>query len=142
MKHVFTIIAITLCVIMNTACTKEDDADAFVGTYSVSTIENVVYGGNSGTLTNSGMLLISKVSANRVKTSGYFETYGEVVGSSVYFESYYASDAYGYFTAVFGVGTLNGNVLTFSCTMSGKLGENGVLYPFTSTCQHTCIKQQ
>ena len=111
-------LAIVLCalfVVFATSCTKDGNAEAFVGTY--------------------------KVSSNRVRTSGYFSTEGEVVGNSVYFESMYAQDAAGYTTTVFGTGNLNGNVLTFTCNMSGQLASNGIMYPFYSTAQMTCIKQ-
>lgn len=122
---------LALCVAMNIACSKEDDADAFVGTYSVSTIENATWGGWSGTLTDNGVLYITKVSSTRVKATGYFSTtFGEVVGSNLYLESKTTSDSAGTLTIVFGVGVLNGNVLILSSTMSGRLGENGVYYPF------------
>lgn len=137
-------LAIALCALMiafATSCTKSGNADAFVGTYSVSTVEQVTWGGDSGTLTDTGVLMITKVSSNRVKTSGYFSTEGEVVGNNVYFESMYASDQSGYTTTVFGTGMLNGNVLSLTTTMSGELAYQGVLYPFYSTAQMTCIKQ-
>ena len=82
------------CVLLNNACTKieDDEADLFVGTYTVSTIENVIWGGSSGTLTDNGIFRISKVSSNRVRVSGYFNTYGNVIGSSLYLDSYTSSD--------------------------------------------------
>ena len=124
-----------------TSCSKDGNADAFVGTYNVSTVENVTWGNDSGSLTDTGVLTIVKVSKNRVRTSGYFSTEGEVNGNNVYFESMSASDSYGHTTTVFGTGTLNGNVLFFTCTSSGQLAYNGVLYPYYSTAQMTCIRQ-
>ena len=141
MKHIFRIMVLSLCVAMNTACSKEDDADAFVGTYSVSTIENATWGGWSGTLTDNGSLLITKVSNNRVRTSGYFNTFGSVVGNCLYLESYTSSDSSGSLTIVFGTGILNGTVITLSSSTSGSLKYQGVSYPFHSTSSHTCIKQ-
>ena len=94
----------------------KDDADDFVGTYKASVIENVRWGSDSGTLTPTGTFYISKVSANRVKVTGYINTYGEVSGKTAYFESMYSSDSEGYITTVFQQGILNGNVLTFSTT--------------------------
>ena len=41
----------------------------------------------------------------------------------------------------FGTGTLNGNVLTFTCTTSGQLAYQGVMYPYYSNAQMTCIRQ-
>lgn len=137
-------LAIALCTLLlavATSCSKDGNADAFVGTYNVSTVENVTWGNDSGSLTDTGVLTIVKVSKNRVRTSGYFSTEGEVNGNNVYFESMSASDSYGHTTTVFGTGTLNGNVLFFTCTSSGQLAYNGVLYPYYSTAQMTCIRQ-
>lgn len=133
--------AFALLLMVLTSCSKTDDADAFVGRYSVSTVENVIWGGSSGTVTDNGTLTITKISSSQVQTSGYFNTVGEVVGSNLYLESRTTSDSSGTLTIVFGTGVLNGNVLTLSSTMSGRLANNGVLYPFNSTAQHTCIKQ-
>lgn len=136
-----TIALCTLLLAVATSCSKDGNADAFVGTYNVSTVENVTWGNDSGSLTDTGVLTIVKVSKNRVRTSGYFSTEGEVNGNNVYFESMSASDSYGHTTTVFGTGTLNGNVLFFTCTSSGQLAYNGVLYPYYSTAQMTCIRQ-
>lgn len=142
MKHFFTIIALTLCVFLNTACTKEDDADAFVGTYSVSDIENVTCAGMSHTSTFTGTLNISKVSANRVQTSGWFSTFGEVIGNAVYFESYTYTSSESSLTTAFSSGSINGNVLLFTTTTSGMMKLSGSWYSYSSIGQHTCIKQQ
>ena len=132
---------LSICVVLNTACTKEDDADAFVGTYSVSTIENATWGGFSTTLTDNGTLRITKVSDNRVHVSGYFNTYGSAVGNCLYLESYTTSDSSGSLTIVFGTASLNGTVITLSSTTSGSLKYQGISYPFHATSRHTCIKQ-
>lgn len=118
-----------------------DDADAFVGTYNVSVVEHVVWGGDSGTLTNTGTLVITKISANRVQTSGFFRTQGEVTGKTVYFEAMHSSDSEGYMDDVFGPGNLNGNVLTVTGNTTGQLKYNGVLYPYRRTAEITAIKQ-
>ena len=131
----------TLLLAVATSCSKDGNADAFVGTYSVSTVEHVTWGNDSGSLTDTGVLTITKVSNNRVRTSGYFRTEGEISGNNVYFESMTASDSSGHTTTVFGTGTLNGNVLSFTCTSSGQLAYQGVLYPYYSTAQMTCIRQ-
>lgn len=120
----------------------KDDADNFVGTYKASVIENVRWGSDSGTLTPTGTFYISKVSANRVKVTGYINTYGEVNGKTVYFESMYSSDSEGYITTVFQQGILNGNVLTFSTTSTGQLKYNGKMYPYSATSSWTAIRQQ
>ena len=120
---------------------KEDDADAFVGTYNVSVVEHVVWGNDSGTLTNTGTLMITKLSATRVQTSGFFRTQGEVTGKTVYFEAMHSSDSEGYTDDVFGPGTLNGNVLTVTGNSTGQLKYNGKLYPYRRTAEITAIKQ-
>lgn len=120
----------------------KDDADDFVGTYKASVIENVRWGSDSGTLTPTGTFYISKVSANRVQVTGYINTYGEVNGKTVYFESMYDSDSEGYITTVFQQGILNGNVLTFSTTSTGQLKYNGKMYPYSATSSWTAIRQQ
>ena len=135
------VVLFTLLLAVATSCSKMDNADAFVGIYNVSTIEHVTWGNDSGSLTDTGVLSITKISKIRVRTSGYFSTEGEVNGNNVYFESMYATDSSGHTTTVFGTGTLNGNVLSFTCTSSGQLAYQGVMYPFYSTAQMTCIKQ-
>ena len=137
-------LTIALCILLlafATSCTKEDNAEAFVGTHNVSTVEHVTWGNDSGSLTDTGVLTITKVSNNRVRTSGYFTTEGEISGKNVYFESMSSSDSYGHTTTVFGTGTLNGNVLSFTCTSSGQIAYQGVMYPYYSTAQMTCIRQ-
>ena len=141
MKKVLLFTSCILLVAFSTSCSKMDNAEDFVGTYNVSTVEHVTWGGNSGSLTDTGVLTITKISKNRVRTSGYFSTEGEISGNNVYFESMSASDSYGHTTTVFGTGTLNGNILSFTCTSSGQLAYNGVLYPYYSTAQMTCTRQ-
>ena len=144
MKKYILGILLLVCVGLNTACTgietyggDDDDADAFVGTYTVSTIENVTWGGSSGTIMDEGILRIYKLSANRVKVSGYFNTYGNVIGSGIYLDSYTSTDYSGTSTIVFSAGALNSNVLTLTSTMNGVLDG----YYFFATASHTCVKQ-
>ena len=124
------------------ALDKEDEADAFVGTWNVSVVEHVVWGSASGTLTDTGTLIITKISANRVQTSGYFRTQGEVVGNVVYFEAMHSSDSAGYMDDVFGPATLNGNVITVTGNTTGQLKDNGVAYPYRRTAEITMIRKQ
>ena len=136
---------IAASVLLFTGCTgnlkKVDDADAFVGTYSISEVEQVKWGNDSGTLTDTGTLFISKISATRVQATGYFRTQGEVVGNIVYFEATHTEDSEGYIDSVYGPGILTGNVLTITGSSTGKLRYNGVLYPWSRTAQITGIKQ-
>lgn len=144
MKRVLIFLTLLWSVTSFNSCSKmelPDAADAFVGTYNVSVVENVVWGYDSGTLNDNGMFVITKLSANRIQVRGYISTEGEVVGSSVYFEGSSSSDSSGYLTTSYGVGTLTGNVLTFTANQTGKLASSGVLYPFRNTSYFTAIKQ-
>lgn len=144
MKQFLSIFSIA-CILLFTSCSKGtlgvDDADAFVGNYSVSVIENVVWGYDSGTLNDNGTFVITKLSANRVQVRGYIWAEGEVVGASLYLEGSSSSDSAGYFTTSYGVGNLNGNVLTFTANQTGQLASNGVMYPYRNTSYFTAIKQ-
>lgn len=141
------VVAMTIGSLTILACSKEvngfseGDADRFVGTYSISVTEQVVWGGDSGTITNTGVLIITKVSDTQVRATGFFNDIGEVANSAIYFESIKSSDSAGYMTTTFGPATLSGNVLTMTATSNGKLASNGVLYPFRSTQQITGIKR-
>lgn len=143
MKKFLLLLAYALTIV---ACSgtldKEDEADAFVGTWNVSVVEHVVWGSASGTLTNTGTLIITKISANRIQTSGYFRTQGEVVGNVVYFEAMHSSDSAGYMDDVFGPATLNGNVITVTGNTTGQLKDNGVAYPYRRTAEITMIRKQ
>ena len=77
---------------LNIACSEQNDADNLIGTYSVSTVQNVIWGNASTTLTDHGVLRITKISASCVQLSGYFNTTGKVVGSNIYLKSYTDSD--------------------------------------------------
>ena len=123
-----------------TSCSKTYNADAFVGRYSVSTVENATWGSWSGTLTDNGTMTITAISSNKIQTSGYFNTTGRVVGTKLYLESKTTTDSSGTLTIDFGTGVLDGDVLSLTSTMSGQLRDHGVLYPFYSTARHTCIK--
>lgn len=141
------VVAMTIGSLTILACSKEvngfseGDADRFVGTYSISVTEQVVWGGDSGTITNTGVLIITKVSDTQVRATGFFNDIGEVANSAIYFESIKSSDSAGYMTTTFGPATLSGNVLTMTATSNGKLASNGVLYPFRSTQHITGIKR-
>lgn len=137
-------ILLSLAGLLFISCSKDsikDDADAFVGTYSVSTIEQVVWGSASATLTDTGTITITKISSNRIQTNGFFSTQGEVVGKTVYFEAMHSSDSAGYLDDVFGPATLSGNVITVTGNTTGQLKDNGKLYPYRRTSQITMIRK-
>lgn len=140
-KNLHGLALLLLIIILITACKKQDDADAFIGTYSVSTTLTSTWAGMSHTNALSGTMDITKISANRVHTTGWISTFGEIVGNTIYFESYDYSEPEFTVTCVFGPGALNGNILTFNCTESGQIQSFGNWYNYYSTSQHTCIKQ-
>ena len=148
MKRALFVILSSLAVISClSACSgltnTEDPADKFVGTYNLSILEQVVWGGDSGPVNSTGTLSITKIGTTKVQTSGYFYTQGEVTGNAIYFEPNYMSDSYGYINEVFGAGSLSGNVLTFTSTMNGQLAatSGGTRYPFRASVQYNAIKQ-
>ena len=138
-KHLF--IALTVATIILTSCTKTNNADVFVGLYNVSTIENITWGNDSGTLTDNGSFVITKLSSSRIQVSGYINTFGEINGNKLYLESYTTSDSNGTLTIVFETGTLDGNVLILPSTTTGQLKHQGIFYPYRATTKMTCIKQ-
>jgi hypothetical protein len=145
MRQLFSkILTVMVACSLVLSCKQEplkDDADAFVGTYKASVIENFRWGSDSGILTPTGTFIITKVSATRVKASGFISAYGEVDGKIVYFEPVSSTDSEGTITTVFQQGVLKGKVLTFSMVSTGQLKYNGRMYPYSATSSATCIKQ-
>ena len=128
------------------SCSKEsfykpEDADAFVGTYSYTSMESVVWGYDSGTFKENGILTITKISSNKVKVVGKF-IYDEadVVTSTIYLPDDYFSDNAGYYKRTFSHGKLTGNQLTFIMYRDGELASNGRLYPYHSTTSFIATK--
>ena len=117
------------------------DVSSFVGTYTVSVVENAEWGYDSGVINDNGTFTITKTFANRVQVSGYITTQGTVSGSNLYLEGNQSMDNTGYITTSYGVGTLSGNVLTFTAYQTGQLkASNGIQYPYRSTGYFTAIK--
>lgn len=110
----------------------KDEADEFVGTYSVHITEYVTWGYDSGTLTDSGTLYIEKVSSNSIKTTGMFRTTGRIVGSYIYLDAIYSSDSSGYLNTTFSSAMLIGNTLRITGNTTGQLKYNGTMYPYSS----------
>lgn len=136
---------IIVCYLLLLSCVEEEEkttADVFIGIYSISVTEQVIWGNDSGTLTDTGTLSITKISDTKVRASGFINTIGEIANSAIYFEPIQASDSYGYLTTTFSPVILSGNVLTMTATSTGQLATtaNGVLYPFRSTQQIHGIK--
>lgn len=110
---------------------QPDPADAFIGRYTYKNNYFVTWGGDSGSLSNEGAFMLTKLSENKVKMSGAWNSIGVVVGNTVSFSNDMQSDDYGYVTYEFGIGTLSGKTLTFNYSGSGRLKyTNGVAYPW------------
>lgn len=138
------LLAFALACVAILSCSKleqEDPADKFVGSYSLSVTQNVVWGADSGTLSNTGTLTISKIGSSSVSISGYFYTTGEVTENVLYIKGYSVSDSEGYLTNTFLPATLSGKVLTFSGNQTGQLKYGSKLYPFRSSDYYTAIKR-
>lgn len=142
MTKIKNLLSILFSVFLCFSCENltESDTDAFIGTYSVSTIEEVSVPSSNyyRTYTNTYTLIIEKVSTSKVHAYNYFDTYGEVTGDKVYFESFTSSAG---MTTVFGAGTLSGNILTWTAVSTGEWTNNGISYPAKITYTFTGIKQ-
>ena len=138
----FASVVLTTLVSCSKEFAKAEDADAFVGTYRVTIVENVVWGGDSGTLNDNGTLRLEKISANKVQIiSNFIYEQADVAGNMIYIPGDTFSDSAGYYTRSYSSGILSGNVLTFTRYHTGQLASYGVLYPYRSTAQFTAIKQ-
>ena len=146
MKKLLILFAVTLSAFIFLSCSKglttTDDADAFVGQYTLTIVENVVWGGDSGTLNDNGTLRIEKISSNKVQIiSEFIYEQADVVGNIIYIPGDSFSDNAGYYTRSYSNGLLTGNVLTFTRYHTGQLASYGVLYPYRSTATFTAIKR-
>lgn len=94
------------------------NVEEFIGTYSVIVTEQMTWGNNSVMTTDSGILTISKISANSVQLSGYISTTGSVLGSMLYLNPSKTSDSSGNIIT-YSPAILNGNILTFTANQSG-----------------------
>ena len=145
-SRTLSLIALT-CTLVLSSCSKEfetakDPADAFVGKYNVSLVEDFVWGGTSGTVTDSGTTEIFKIGPDRIQFIGFIGAKGTVIGNQAFLESQSSSSEYGYSTTVYNDATLIGNVLKITSISTGQLrADDGRLYPNKSFYTLTCIKQ-
>ena len=145
-SRAFSLIILTFTLVLS-SCNKEietveDPADAFVGTYNVSLVEDFVWGGTSGTVTDSGTTEIFKIGPDRIQFFGFIGATGTVIGNQAYLEPESSSSEYGYSTTVYNDATLIGNVLKITSISTGQLrADDGRLYPNKSYYTLTCIKQ-
>ena len=145
-KNFLSIISL-LAALISVSCKKvvSDDADAFVGDFAISVIENSHYDSKTGILPGSiiqlGTLHVTKVSANEVLINGYVNTVGEVDGNDITFKKIIYRSSYTEYTTVFEKGTLKDGELEFTSFTEGQTMINGVMCPYTVSSSWTCIKQ-
>ena len=135
----FFIIAVIGCCIC-TSCEKEGgigSMEDLVGTYSVTVREDIVWGGDSGTVNDSGTIVITQIGGNRVQLRGLITTTGELVDDGkLYLDSESNIDSYGYLRTTYSSAIFAGGILTIWSTVSGQLSTtpNGTRYTFSSRC--------
>lgn len=140
----FNIVSVIACIAMlscSSSDAKPDPADMFVGTYNVSVTEYVVWGNDSGTLSDNGMFRITKESSTKIRIDGCLNTTGEVSGSTLYLNGFNSEDSAGQISTTFQPGKLEGRVLSFTANRSGQLKSGSKFYPYHSTDVFTAIMQ-
>lgn len=113
-----------------------------LGTYSVTVRENIIWGGDSGTLYDNGIIEITQIYGNRVQLRGLISTQGELVNGKLYLNSETSSDIYGFLTTTYNSVIFGGGIITIWAKVSGQLASNGVLYPYSSSSYFEGIKIQ
>ncbi len=139
-KKISRLTLMILSAVLISACSSDDDDVDFSGIYDASVVENMVWGNTTGTITKTGVIGI-KVDGSQATVTGYIKTTGEVVGNTLYLKGTTDQGVGEYMTTTFEPATLTGNVLRFNTHQSGKLKSNGVLFPYSSNAQFTCIKR-
>lgn len=121
-----------------------DVADAYIGIYDVSVIENVVWGDASATLSDSGTMRISKQESNRIMIAGFIATKATVTSDKAYLEPEHSDGSFGFLDVVYDVAEFDGTALVVYAVVTGQLAttENGMRYPYRSTQKYIAVKQQ
>ncbi|MBP3497215.1 MAG: hypothetical protein J6K33_05215 [Alistipes sp.] len=146
--RLFIIAAISCCTCIS--CEKEEleggttigSMEDLLGTYSVTVRENIIWGGDSGTLYDNGIIEITQIYGNRVQLRGLISTQGELVNGKLYLNSETSSDIYGFLTTTYNSVIFGGGIITIWAKVSGQLASNGVLYPYSSSSYFEGIKIQ
>lgn len=117
------VISVLLVVIAFAGCTKveQDDADKFVGTWSLALTSDMRWGYDRGVISENGTLRIQKKSADEVWVSGFYNTTATVSGNNLYLKAFSAQDAVGSLNYTFGAWTLSGSQMSVSVSESGYL---------------------
>lgn len=118
------IISVLLVVIAFAGCSKvePDDADKFVGTWSLALTSDVRWGYDRGVISENGTIHIQKKSANEVWVTGYYNTTATASGNNLYLKQFTAQDQTGSLTYTFGAWTLSGSQMSVSISDSGYIG--------------------
>ena len=133
------LIAAIICCNIFTSCEKESDIGSMedlLGTYSVTIEENFVWGGESGTIHDTGIITITKIDKNRVQLSGLISTKGELIDGNLYLDTETNIDSYGSLSTIYKSVLFGGGILTIWSETAGQLVStpNGPLYPYSSIC--------
>ena len=116
--RLFIIAAISCCTCIS--CEKEEleggttigSMEDLLGTYSVTVRENIIWGGDSGTLYDNGIIEITQIYGNRVQLRGLISTQGELVNGKLYLNSETSSDIYGFLTTTYNSVIFGGGIIT------------------------------
>lgn len=134
MRKILIIFLIAIINIVFSSCTKENEnvnvvieensiADKFIGSYSVY-CSSVAYGNSM--IDVDSLLVITKISDCEIKTSGYFNTFGIIADTNyICFEPISYNSSQEVSSIEFTIGTLDGNILTFSAIGHYMFGWNG-----------------
>lgn len=138
-------VTVILSALFLLSCSKDGDsidyASAYVGAYSVSETSFAKWGTWSGTTTDHGAILITRISNTRVKIEGYIDAQGEVNSKALYIDGYRFTDSQNDWTVTFSPAYLEGNVLTWTANRSGTALFNGKWDPYNTADTFTAIRQ-
>lgn len=138
-------------IIMMTSCSKVDERDQFIGTYRINATGSysLVMDGQTYTESisdNNAPLTITKVSNsdNRVYVSGYYNSEASVVGNIITIVSETRTQTQDNLTMTMTVshnrGTLSGNKLSFTSTITGNVYYQGNSYPIQGSISNVAYK--
>lgn len=130
--HSISVLSLLLALVSCVGQDNEDPADRFVGTYFYDDVYYVTWGNDSGSLSDSGTLIITKMSPNTVKISNPWNTTATVMANRLNMAPVTQSDNSGYINYTFRSATIAGNLLSISYEGVGSLKyTNGKSYPYS-----------
>lgn len=131
MKRILFVFIIVLCSGCVNIFREPDPADAFVGEYTVTDKYFVRWGGDSKSSTLTSKFILIKIAPSQVKMIGEWTTTGTITSNTIRLDPCPQTDSDGYVNYTFGVGTLYGDILTFTYSGTGsRRYSNGVAYPW------------